>query len=274
MSQNNNLKALSNLLWRFFERIGVQGVNFIVSIILARLLEPSAYGTIALVNVFTSILGVFAISGFGTALVQKKDADDLDFSSVFYFNLFMSIGLYVLLFFSAPLISSFYRDMQLIPVIRIMGLTLIINGINNVQNAYISRNLLFRKTFFSTLTATFTSAIIGIVMAYTNFGIWALVFQGLSSSFFSTLIIWLTIPWKPKWIFSSERLKGLFSFGWKLLTSSLLDTVYNNIRSLIIGKMYSSADLAFYNKGRIFPYFIIDNINTSIGSVLLPTMSQ
>lgn len=267
-------RTLVNFIWRFAERCGAQLVTFIVSIVLARILSPSDYGTIALVTVFTTILQVFIDSGLSTALIQKKDADDLDFSSVFYFNFIVCLILYIIMFVSAPCIADFYKDSNLITIIRVISLTLIISGVKGVQQSYVSRNMLFKRFFFSTLGGTIFSAVLGIIMAYAGFGVWAIVFQQLSNNAIDTLILWITVKWRPIKKFSWIRLKHLLSFGWKMLASSLLDTVYNNLRNMIIGKLYTSADLAFYNQGDKFPKLIVTNINTSIDSVLLPTMSN
>lgn len=268
------MTVISNLVWRFAERCGAQLVSFIVSIVLARILAPEDYGTIALVTVFTAILQVFVDSGLGTALIQKKDADEIDFSSVFYFNFVVCLILYLGMFAAAPFIADFYGDVTLVPVIRILSLTIVISGVKGIQQAYVSRNMLFKRFFFSTIGGTIFSAVLGIAMAYAGFGIWALVAQQLSNTFIDTLILWITVRWRPIKSFSWTRLKYLLSFGWKLLVSSLLDTAYNNLRNLIIGKMYSSSDLAFYNQGDKFPKVIVTNINASIDSVLLPTMSS
>lgn len=269
-----NSGVMSNFLWRLAERFGAQGVAFVVSIVLARLLAPEAYGTIALVTVFTQILNVFIDSGFGNALIQKKDADDLDFSTVFYFNIAICVLLYLGMFLAAPLIAKFYNDASLTPVVRVLSLTLIISGVKNVQQAYVSRTMQFKRFFFATLGGTIGAAVIGIAMAYFGFGVWALVAQQIFNATVDTLILWITVKWRPKWMFSWQRLKGLFSFGWKLLASSLLDTVYNDLRQLIIGKMYTKTDLAQYNRGKQLPDLLVNNIDTSINSVLLPAMSQ
>lgn len=265
--------VLSGLFWTFAERCGAQLVGVVVTIILARLLDPKAYGTVAMITVFISIMSVFIDSGLGNALVQKKDSDDLDFSSVFFTNVIIGILLFFLLFFFAPIISTFYRNDELIPMIRVLGLTFIISSIKNVQSAYVSKNMLFKRFFFATLGGTIGAAFIGIVMAYCGLGAWALIAQSLFNNTVDTIILWITVKWRPKRIFSFVRLKALFSFGWKILISSLIDTVYNNLRSLIIGKVYSSADLGVYKKGESWPTLIVTNINSSINSVLFPTLS-
>ena len=253
--------------------MGSQGVSFIVSVVLARLLAPEAYGTIALITVFTTLLQVFVNSGMGTALVQKKDADDLDFSTVFYFNVVMCLVLYGLLFLAAPLIAAFYELPELTLLVRVLGLTLVISGVNNIQNSYVSKTMQFKRFFFATLGGTLFSAIVGIVMAYAGYGVWALIAQTLTNNAANTVILWITVKWRPKWMFSWMRLKGLFSYGWKLLVSALLDTGYRDLRQLIIGKVYTTGDLAYYNKGKQLPGLLVTNINTSIDSVLLPTLS-
>ena len=274
MSNNSSTSVITNFLWRFLERTGCQMVSFVVSVVLARLLAPEVYGSVALVTVLITILQVFVDSGLGVALIQKKDADDLDFSTVFYFNIIMCFGIYALVFLAAPFIADFYNDSKLTAVIRVLSLVVVVSGVQNVQQSYVSRNLLFKRFFFSTLGSTVVAAIIGIWMAYMGYGIWALVAQQLSSVTVGTAILWATVKWRPKWCFSFARLRGLFSYGWKLLASSLIETVYQDARQLIIGKMYQPADLAFYNKGSQFPRLIVSNVNTSIDSVLFPVMSR
>ena len=269
--ESNNV--LKNFIWRFAERCGAQLVTFIVSIVLARILAPEDYGKIALITVFTTILQVFVDSGLGTALIQKKNADELDFSSVFYFNFVVCIILYIGMFLAAPFIAQFYNDLSLTPIIRVISL-IIISGVKGIQQSYVSKNMLFKRFFYSTLGGTVFSAALGIGMAWAGAGVWAIVAQQLSNTAIDTLILWITVKWRPKKMFSWKRLKSLLSFGWKMLVSSLLETVYTNIRSLIIGKMYSSSDLAFYNQGDKLPNVIVNNINTSIDSVLLPTLSK
>ncbi len=271
---DNKQTVVNNFLWRFMERCGAQGVAFIVSIVLARLLDPSVYGTVAIVSIFMLIMQVFVDSGMGNALIQKKDADDLDFSSVFWFNMAMCSLLYLIMFFAAPFIASFYDMPELTALVRVLSLMLFISGLKNVQQAYVSRHMMFRIFFFSTLGGTITAAVVGIVMAYRGFGVWALVAQMLVNAAADTTILWITVKWRPKAVFSLKRLKLLFSFGWKLLISAILDTVYNELRQLIIGKMYTKSDLAQFNQGQKLPQFIVTNVNTSIDSVLLPTMSK
>jgi O-antigen/teichoic acid export membrane protein len=271
---NSKHSVISNLIWRFMERCGSQLISFVVSVVLARLLEPDLYGSIALVTVITSILQVFVDSGMANALIQKKDTDDLDYSSVFYFNLAFCLLLYAGLFAAAPTISRIYKDMSLVPVIRVLGLTLIISGVKNVQQAYVSKTMQFRRFFFATLGGAIFSAVVGIAMAYMGYGVWALVMQQVLNAGVNTAILWLTVGWKPKLIFSVKRLGGLISYGWKLLASALLDTVYNKLYQLVVGVFYSSSDLAYYNKADQLPLLVVENINSSIDSVLLPVLSK
>ena len=266
--------VVNNMMWRFLERCGAQGVQALVEIVLARLLDVEHFGAIALVTVIIRILQVFVDSGLANALIQKKDADQIDFSSVFYFNISICCVLYLLMFFAAPFISRFYRMPELIPVIRVLSLVLIMAGIKGVQQAYVSRHMMFRKFFRATLTGTVAAAVAGIWMAWKGYGIWALVAQHLLNTTIDTLMLWITVKWRPTRQFSWERLKGLLSFGWKLLASSLLNTIYNDLRQMIIGRTYSASDLAVYNRGKQIPHMIVTNINSSIDSVLLPAMSS
>lgn len=275
MNQTKNTTSIiSNFLWRFAERVGAQGVKLLVELVLARLLLPDDYGIIALVTVFITIFNVFVDSGLGNALIQKKDADDLDFSSVFWFNFVWCIFLYIILFFTSPIIADFFRRGDLVLVLRVLGLQILISGIKNVEQAYVSRTLQFKKFFFATLGGTLGAAVIGIYMAYHGYGVWALVAQHLFNTLVDTIILWITVKWKPKFIFSIQRLKKLFTYGWKLLISQLIDTIYTEIRQLVIGRIYTSSELAYYNRGRQVPFLIVNNVNTSIDSVLLPTMSN
>lgn len=267
-------KALSGLMWSFLEKFGAQCVTLVVSIVLARLLEPDVFGMIGIVTVFMAVLNVFVDSGLGNALIQKKDADAVDFSSVFFFNILMCTALYLLLFLTAPLVAKFFKLPELSPVIRVMGLTLIFSGINNVQKAFVARHLKFKRFFFATLGGTLGAAAVGIFMAVKGYGVWALVGQSLFSSLANTVILWITVKWRPVWKFSGERFKGLFFYGWKLLAASLIGTIYNNLRQLIIGKMYSAESLAFYNRGYMIPNTFVGSVSSAIDSVLLPVLAS
>ena len=264
----------SNFLWNLMERWGAQGVTFIVSVILARLLDPSAYGIVAMASVFTAILGVFIDSGLGSALVQKKDNDEKDFSKVFFFNVFMCTVLYIIMFFAAPLIADFYGMSDLTAVVRVASLTLIISGFKNILISRIQRKLHYKKFFFATLGGTIGAAFIGVFMAFKGFGVWALVTQSLFNGTVDTIILWITEKWKPELYFSWKRLKVLFSFGIKMLGSSLVDTIYSKLRNLIIGKKYSAEDLAYYDKSSGWPNLVFVNIGGAVDSVMFPVMSR
>ena len=256
------------------ERISAQGISFIVSVVLARLLSPQDYGTVALITVFLAILQLFVYSGLGNALIQKKDADQVDFSTVFFFNMAMCLALYSLLFLAAPWIADYYRNRDMIPMIRVIGLILIVSGLKNVQQAYVSRNMLFKRFFWSTLGGTILSAFVGIFLAYRGAGAWALIGQQLTNTLTDTFILWITVKWRPVMAFSWSRFRRLFSYGWKLLVSALLNTIYNNLRNLIIGRRYSEQDLGYYNNGQKIPSLVIANLNVTIGSVLFPALSK
>lgn len=275
-SSSSSEKVFSNIIWRFLERFGAYIVSFIVSLVLARVFaeQRGIYGTVAIVTAIIAILQVFVDSGLGTSLIQKKNSDQLDFSTVFWFNCVACLLLYLVLFFMAPLICMLYPDYDLLWPIRILGISLLISGPKNVLQAYVSKNMMFKKFFFATLVGTIVSAIVGIYMALNGFGVWALISQTLINLFIDTIIIWFSIKWVPSLKFSFDRLKGLFKFGWKLLASKLLDTGYRELRTFVIGYRYSSVDLADYNKAKTFPETLVENINQSIDSVLLPAMSS
>lgn len=272
MARKKN-EILKNLIWRFAEKCGAQTVSFLVWIILARILSPEDFGTMTIVNAVILILSVFTDSGLGNALIQKKEADDLDFSSVFYFNVCVGILLYGFLFFSAPIIAVFYSNDALTKLIRAAGVIVIISSIKNVQQAYVSRTMQFKKFFVATIGGTIISAILGIYMAVKGYGAWALIAQNIFNLLMDTVILWVIVQWRPKRVFSIKRLKQLLSYGWKILVTVLLDTMYNNMRSLVIGRVYTANDLAYYNKGYSIPSFLVSNISFSLDSVLFPVLS-
>ena len=270
--QRNGIVA--NLFWKFGERILAQGISFLVSLVLARLLLPSEYGTVALVLVFINLANVFVSDGLGEALIQKKNADDADFSTMFFCSLGLSIVLYAVMFFAAPLIANYYQDVTLVSVLRVLALRLPLAAINTIQHAYVAKHMQFKKFFFSTLGGTLASAIVGISMAYHGFGIWALVGQYLSNCFIDTIVLFFTVEWRPHLMFSLLSVKQLLPFGWKLMAAGFISSLYGELRNLVIGKVYSTEDLAFYNKGNHFPSLTVTNVDTSISSVLFPAMSS
>ena len=198
----------------------------------------------------------------------------MDFSTVFWFNIVWCIVLYILLYAISPIIASFYGQIELTDVLRVLGIQIVVSGLKNVQQAYVSRTMQFKRFFFATLVGTIGAAFLGIVMAYKGYGVWALVGQQLLNVMIDTLILWLTVKWRPKRKFSIVRFKGLFSFGWKLFLSVLIDNIYNELCQLIIGKRYNADNLAFYNRGNQFPKLFVGNLNNAIDSVLFPAMSK
>ena len=218
-------ETITGAFWKFGERILGQALSFVVSIILARILAPNDYGLIALVFVFTTICDKLLICGFATSLIQKKDADAVDFSSVFYFSLGAAIVLYLCLFFAAPFIADFYEKFNrqlLINVIRVFGLSLFLVAFSSVQHAYVSKNMLFKRNFWSALVGTMISGAAGIVLAYRGYGVWALVTQNLLGIIIGGIVLFITVPWRPTLDFSFSRLKNLFEYGWKIFVSSII----------------------------------------------------
>ena len=273
MTNNIKNRIFTSLIWKFLERGGVQVIQFIVSIIIARILSPHDYGSVALLTIFISIATVFVQSGLSTALIQKKDADELDTSSVFYYSISLAIIMYLILFFSANWIADLYKMQELVPLLRVMAVILLPGAINSLQIAILSKKLEFKKQFYSSLAAAVLSGIIGISMAIMDYGSWALVFQQLSYQVVLCIVLFSLVKWKPQMIFSFRRTKTLLTYGLKLLAARLIDTVYHNLESLIIGKRYSAETLAYCNKGKQFPLTLIDNIDGAVQSVMLPAYS-
>lgn len=265
--------VLNSLFWKLMERGGVQGIQFIIQIVLARLLSPDDYGIISLITIFIALSNVFIQSGFNTALIQKRNVKDEDFSSVLYISLGVATILYIILFFTAPFISDFYNILELGQVLRVFSVVLFFGSFNSIQNAIVARTMQFKKLFTVSLFSMLISGTIGITLAYLGFGVWALVSQQIVNQASITFILWFKLKWRPKLVFSINRVGDLFSYGWKLLVSSLIDTLYMNLRGLIVGKIYTSQMLAFYNRGDQFPQLIVSNINGSIQSVMLPTLA-
>lgn len=274
MAKDYSKITFDNVIWRFLEKAGNQIVSFGVTLILARLLSPESYGSIALVVVILNILNVFINSGLGNALVQKKDVDEEDYSTVFSFNLVFCMVIYLILYLIAPYIARFYNDDIYVGLLRVAGINILISGIKNIQQAYVAKKLIYKKFFLSTLGGTIISAIISIVLALYGFGVWALVTQTIVNNMVDTIILWITVDFRPKFYFSVQRFKTLFSYGWKVLTTAFVDALYNNIRKLIIGKLYTTSDLALYNKGAQFPELFINNVVASVDEVLFPVMSS
>ncbi len=274
MAVSEKKQVIQGVFWKFAERIAAQLVSLIVSIILARLLSPSEYGTISLVMVFITIANVFVSSGFGQALIQKKDADSLDFSSVFYFSLVFTFLVYLVLFILAPYIAKFYDMPILSSVLRVLAISVPIMGINSVQQAYVARKMQFKLFFYATFVGTVASAFVGIWLAYNDYGVWALVAQTLTNNIIDTIVLQISIKWRITREFSLSRVIKLLDYGWKLLLQSLVLQFYASLRSLLIGKFYTTEDLSFYTKGNQFPDLISSNIDTGINTALFPVMSK
>lgn len=267
-------KILSGLFWKIMERGGARGIQFVVSLFLARLLLPQDYGLIALISFFITIGNVFVQSGFNSALIQKKQVDEKDFSTIFCITLCVSTVIYIILFFGAPTVANFFDEPLLSSTLRVLSLILFLSPVTSIQNAIISRSMQFKKLFFSSLGGVIISGTTGIIMAYKGFGAWSLVGQQLTNELSVMVILGFTVNWRPRFVFSSERFWSLFSYGWKLLCSALLDAFYTNIYSLVIGKIYSPRMLGFYSRGDQFPQIVITNVDSSIQSVLFPALSS
>lgn len=273
MSTSN--KSISQgLFWKLLERFGVQGVQFIVQIILARLLDPGHYGMLSIMVIFTTLANVFVQSGFNTSLIQSKELDEDDYSSVFWVSLGVAGILYAVIFVAAPGIASFYSMDEIVTPLRVLALMLFPGALNSIQVAKISRELNFKKAFASNVSAIIVSGIVGVFMAYSGAGLWALVGQSLANVFVSCIVMKFTVKLKLRFKCNLQRVKILFKFGWKLLVSSLIDTLYSDLYSLTIGKKYNNDTLGYYSKGRQFPQLIITSVNGAVQSVMLPVLSE
>lgn len=273
---NTGTKLINSLFWTFMERLAPQGVGLIISIILARLILPEEYGVIAAVTIFTSIASTFVTGGFGSALIQKKDSDDLDFSSMLVFNTGFSLLLYAAIYLLAPylvvLLNESFDYNLLIKALRILGIGILFSSFNSFYRSILVKRLLFKKVFLVSISGTVLSAIVGIYMAYRGFGVWALVAHSLLSHFVNSVMFVILSDWHPKLQFSYNRLKPLVLYGGKLMISSLLTKLYSDVSSLVIGNRYASDDLAYYRKGLNFPRLIVANIMAAINTALFPIM--
>ncbi|WP_051604804.1 lipopolysaccharide biosynthesis protein [Lachnobacterium bovis] len=260
--------------WKFAERIIAQGVSFIVSIILARILMPDDYGMVAIVFLFITLADVLVSSGLGTALIQDKNVVEDDFSTIFYCSLFISICLYMIMFVSAPLIEHFYKIQGLTIVLRVFSLRIILGAYNTIQHAYIVKKMEFQKFFWATLIGTMISAFLGIYLAVKGYGVWALVMQYLSNSVMDSVVLSFIIKWYPKRVFSIKRAKVLVGYGWKIMCADFIGTFFNQIQTVFIGGYYNATQLAFYNKGNQIPNAMFNNITGTISSVLFSAFSK
>ena len=272
--ESNKHKVASGLFWSYGERIFAQLVSLIVSIILARLLSPENYGVISIVMIFITFCDAIVTGGFGNAIVQKKEADELDVNTMFCCSMAVSALLYAAIYLAAPWIAEFYSMGIICPILRLLGLRLLISGVNSIQRAWIQKRMQFRQFFIATSFGTALSAVVGIAMAYCGAGVWALVAQYLTNSFVDTTVLFFTNDWRPKLQFSFARARALLSYGWKVLLTTIVFTIESNLRSLIIGKKFGSADLAYYDQGNKFPNLLVTNINSTISNVMFPVLSE
>lgn len=254
------------------EKLSTQVVGFVVGMVLARLLTPNDYGTVALTAIFFAVANVLVDGGFGGALIQKKDADDLDFNSVFYLNLGLSVVAYIILFFVAPWIASFYDTPELTAIVRVSAICFLFNAVNAIQGAELTKKMLFHLSFRISLITCFTSAVCGVTLAFLGFGVWALVWTSLITGLVGVVARWFIIAWRPRLMFSGARLRPLFSYGWKMALSGLLDSVFRQLNGLLIGKFYSRADIAFVNKGHSLPSLAMNQVDETLGRVSFPAL--
>ena len=267
-------KVAKGSAWILLEKLSGQAVRFFVGMVLARLLSPNDFGTVALYLVFFNVTTVLVDGGFGSALIQKKDADDVDFNSVFYLVLSLSVLAYVALFFAAPAIAGFYKLPELTFIVRIAAIAFFFQAINSIQNAELTKKMLFHLSFRISLITTISSAIIGITLAPLGYGVWALVSVSLTYGFVGFIARWFIIAWRPRLMFSFARLRKLFAFGWKMAATTLLDSIFHNLNGLLIGRLYSKADLAYVNKGQALPELAMNEVDATLGLVSFPALVQ
>ena len=274
MSETRSQKTLSSFLFKVVESLGNQGIAFVVSLLLARMLDTSDYGVLSMLMVFIAVAQVFVQSGLNTALIQRKDVDETDLSSVFYVSFGVAAAFYALLFVLSPWLASFFNMPALKSTLRVMALILLPGSLVSVQTAVVARQMAFRKLMIASLCATVLSGTVGVVMALSGAGYWALVAQQMTNQCTLAILLLVLIKWRPRRVFSFARVKSHLRFGWKLLVSGLLDTGFTNLRSAVIGKKFSDDALAFYTRGKQFPELAMNAINGSISSVILPVLSE
>ena len=266
-------KTVKGVIWSAVDRFSAQGIQFVFSILIARLLVPEDYGVIAMLNIFLAVSQTFIDSGFGTALIRKIDRTETDFSTVFYFNIAVAVFFYLGLFFAAPAIANFYNTPLLVPVTRVTAINLVIGSLSGIHNAKLSIAIDFKsRAKISIVSAVLTGAV-GLWMAYSGYGVWALVVQTVFAGIIRTIMLWIIVKWYPKLVFSWQSFKEMFSFGSKLLASGLLDTIYNNIYPLVIGKVFSPTTLGVYSKANSLAQFPSSNITSVLQSVTFPVLS-
>lgn len=264
----------SSLSFKFIEQLSIKFTSIIVGIVLARLLDVTDFGVVAILTVFIHLSNAVIEGGLSTSLIQKKTVGDIDYSTVFFVSCALAVVLYIALFLSAPFIAVQYENEAICTYLRVIGIALFFTPFNATQLGYIYRNMHFKRLMICSFTACVLSGSIGILMAYRGFGAWALIAQTIINGGVCVVMLLFLIPWKPKLLFSFSVLKEHFAFGWKLLVSSLLDTMYNEMRSLVIGKKYTADDLAYYNRGESYPKTIMTSLNTSVQTVMFPVLSS
>lgn len=275
MSEDNlKQKAFSGILWKFVEQASIGIVGFVISIVLARLLTPSDYGLIGMLAVFIALSNTLIDSGFASALIQKKNRTDLDLNTVFYFNIFISIVCYTILFFCAPLIAAFYKTPLLVTILRVLGLNLILGSFNSIQRTQLTIKIDFKTTTKVSFTGSVAGGIIGIILAYTGLGVWALVAQTITNTIFASIVLWFSSKWRPSFIFSFTSLKALFSYGSKLMIAGIYAITLNNLYNIIIGKYYQTKELGVYTRAYQLPELISGTLNSVINSVTFPLLSS
>lgn len=273
-NQSNNLKerTVKGLLWSFTDVMAGQGIQFVVSIILARLLLPREFGLMGMIVVFIAVSEAFVNGGFSSALIRKKDATNTDYSTVFFFSMAVAVLFFIGLFFSAPAISHFFGEPALIPIVKVLGIVLVIDSLTLIQRTTLTRNIDFKLQSKISFIASAGSGALAIVMAYKGYGVWSLVVQRVSRETINTALLMILCRWMPKLVFSMKSFRELFGYGSKLLVSSLIDNIYSNINSLLIGRYFSAVSLGFYNRADEFNKLPSQNMSGIIGRVSYPVL--
>ncbi|EHK2389236.1 lipopolysaccharide biosynthesis protein [Clostridium perfringens] len=266
-------KTISGLFWTFGEVIANQGVQFVIQIFLARLILPEEFGLIGMITVFIAISNSIIDSGFSNALIREKEVNQHDYSTVFYFNLITSIVVYVILYFSSPTISVFFAQPKLSLILRVLAITIIINAFGIIPRAILTRKINFKAQMIINISSSIVSGFIAIVLAYKGFGIWSLVFRTIIMQFIQVVMLSIINRWRPSFVFSKNSFEKLFGFGWKILVSGLIDTIYNNLYYMVIGKMYSASDLGYYTNAQKLRDIAATSISTAVQKVSYPVLS-
>lgn len=274
MGEDLRSQSISGIKWSAIERFAVQGIQFIIGLILARLLSPSDYGIIGMLAIFIAISQTIIDSGFSKALIQKQDRSEIDFATAFYFNVVVGLICYVLLYALSPSIALFFNEPILKDVLRVLSINLFLNSLAVVPIAKLSIKVDFKTQSKASVFSTLISGTLGILLAYKGVGVWALVAQSVSHSFVNVLMLWSLLKWKPEWIYSWESFKKLFSFGGNILIAGIISTIYDNINTLVIGKFYTTKDLGYFTRGQQFPSLLSSNFTVIVQRVTFPILSK